>query len=163
MLPVMSKRRRPSIDVFDGVHFSDVTTRQLLTVCGGFNKRRKEALAIQTAEFVLAGENSPTRFFYISKTEPWFCKIVSGRQCMGRLAHHITLLDLLRDKIKAQYARTAQAMRHSNHLHPLHPATLRLRPRPTPYQRKPPPSTTPPSLHLLPHPTLPIHLPLSTH
>ena len=98
------KRERPDIDVRDGVKWSPIVlSRGNLNVQGGFNKRRKEKIQVRTGEFELTGEKSTMTMFHISKTEPWFGKLVSGYHSMGRGGENIKLIDMLRDKIKEKF------------------------------------------------------------
>ena len=78
---------------------------------GGFHKSRQEWLPIETAEFQVPGdpEGVLTTFFHIAKTQRWFGKLVCGSPVMGRGVVGITMLDDIKDKIKAHFHATAHA------------------------------------------------------
>ena len=91
-----NKRKRPTVNVVDGIHFRDIEVRwNNISVGGGFNKRRKEQLIISTASFLIPGDTQTTEFFHVAKTEPWFGKLISGQQFLGRGHKNVHIFDLI--------------------------------------------------------------------
>ena len=58
-----NKRKRPTVNVVDGIPFRDIEVSwNNISVSGGFNKRRKEQLLLTTGSFLIPGDTKTTEF-----------------------------------------------------------------------------------------------------